>query len=417
MTAAARSVAVIGAGMAGLAAARRCGDAGLDVTVFEAHDGFGMDIHALDLHGGTVDVPLRVMSPQHWRAVLALADEVGVGTFPVTTRVSCSNTHGRTWFRSGRVPLVEWSFVGSWRYLDARALRLARGMSRLARSLRGLHAMAPDFTLDDYLARERPDPLFWRGLVLPLLTTICTCSEARLRAWPAAQLLSLLDDLLNHASLVRLEGGTRALVRGLSRGLTLCGGSRVTRVAEVADGVEVQNARGDGGCFDHAIVATQANQLEFLSGDALAAERDVLAGIAYDSGELLVHEDPRLMPQRRRDWTALNFQADDALESVAFTVHVNAVEPTLAGAPPVFQSWNPLVEPDAARVHARVPLQRAVVHTGTAGILKHVARWHAQPQRRVWYCGSWAYEGVPLLETAVRSAEAVAGRITAAAVG
>ncbi|MEL0027143.1 MAG: FAD/NAD(P)-binding protein, partial [Perlucidibaca sp.] len=113
-----QSIAVIGSGMAGLAAARICHDAGHRVTIFEAQSQRGMDAHSIHLHGGLIDVPLRVMSPLAWRSVLALARQVGVGTFEVDTYTSCSWLDQRTWFRSGRMPLTQWPMVGSWRYLN-----------------------------------------------------------------------------------------------------------------------------------------------------------------------------------------------------------------------------------------------------------------------------------------------------------
>jgi len=51
------SIAVIGSGMAGLAAAYRARRAGHAVTVFEARNSHGMDAHALKAEGGLVDVP------------------------------------------------------------------------------------------------------------------------------------------------------------------------------------------------------------------------------------------------------------------------------------------------------------------------------------------------------------------------
>ncbi len=57
------SIAVIGSGMAGLAAAYRARNSGHSVTLFEAQTSHGMDAHALNLEGGLVDTPLRVMSP------------------------------------------------------------------------------------------------------------------------------------------------------------------------------------------------------------------------------------------------------------------------------------------------------------------------------------------------------------------
>ncbi|MFL1465349.1 FAD-dependent oxidoreductase [Marinobacter sp. HN1S83] len=405
------SIAVIGSGMAGLAAAYRARRAGHDVTVFEASNGHGMDAHALTVDGGLVDVPLRVMSPDAWPSVLQLAKEVGVGTFEVGVHTSCSWTNGHTWFRSGEIPILGWPCLGSWRYLNTRALRMAKGIWQLSRLTQKLARDKTDVTLGEVLKHQNFDPLFWRGLVLPILSTICTCEEKHLLNWPAAQLLSSLHGILFGSELYRLEGGTAALVEGLAVDLPLYSGSPVAQV-EVSDlGVKVYNQRGDGGVFDRVIVATQANQLSFLDDTQFGDERKVLENIGFDAGELWVHQDPRFMPSKKEDWTALNFQMDEALEKPMFTVWVNEVEPTLTGSAPVFQTWNPLFEPDPDTVLARVALERAVVHRGTARVHEALGQWHRRPGRKVFFCGSWAYEGVPLLESAVRSANAVVDAI------
>jgi len=405
------SIAVIGSGMAGLAAAYRARLSGHDVTVFEARNSHGMDAHTLTVGGDPVDVPLRVMSPDAWPSVLQLAKEVGVGTFNVHTYASCSWTNGHTWFRSGEVPVLGWPFIGSWRYLDTRALRMGRGIWQLERLTRKLERLDSNTTLAEFLQDHNFDPLFWRGLVLPILTTICTCEEKFLLNWPAAQLLSLLRGILYGPTLCRLEGGTSALVRRLAKDLPLRSGSPVTQVEKVHDGVRVFNRRGEGGVFDRVIVATQANHLDFLDDTQFGDERELLETIRFDSGELWVHQDPRFMPSKKQDWSALNFQMDEALEKPMFTVWVNQVEPSLDRSAPVFQTWNPLFEPDPDTVLARVPLQRAVVHHGTARVHEALDQWHRQPGRKVFFCGSWAYEGVPLLESAVRSGNAVVDAI------
>ncbi len=403
----AESIAVIGSGMAGLAAGYGCRQNGHSITVFEACSGHGMDAHAMTVAGGLVDVPLRVMNPEIWPSVLSLAREVGVGTFRVQTHVSCSGLDGHAWFRSGEIPALGLPFVGSWRYLNTSSLRMGRGLWQLHRLTRKLRAADPDLTVEQVLSREAVDPLFWRGLMLPVLNTICTCEEHHLLAWPAGQLLPLLEGILKGPPLQRLEGGTSALVTGLARGLTLHAGSRVTQVREESSGVRVHNERGEGGVFDRVIIATQANHLQFLDDEQFASEREVLSDIRFDSGELWVHQDQRFMPRTGSDWTALNFQMDESLSRPMFTVWVNEVEPSLKGAEPVFQTWNPLYEPDPDRVLARVPLERAVVHAGTRRVHEQLSSWHRQPGRRVFFCGSWAHEGVPLLESAVRSARNV----------
>lgn len=404
-------VAVIGSGMAGLAAARRCCEAGFAVTLFESRDQLGMSAHAMEVDGGIVDVPLRVMGEGNWDRTLELARGMGLETFSADVQVTCNWMDRRTWFRSGRMPLTGWPMFGSWRHFGPRGLRLGFGLLRLARRTRHLPAEQAQVCLDEFAWRHDPDRLFWRGLILPILATICTCDEQRLDDWPAGQLLELLDDILHAGELVRLEGGTARFAQALAMDIRTHVGSQVRTVHPVGEGLEVRNARGDGGVYDRVIVATQANQLDFLDDELFGAERKVLAGIPYANGELVVHRDERFLPARRREWTALNFMMDRRLDDAMFTVWVNAVEPTLAGKPPVFQTWNPLFEPIEDQVIARIPMQRAVVNQRNAGILEQVSRWHDQPGRRLFYCGSWAHPGVPLLETAVRSAEAVVARL------
>lgn len=405
-------IAIIGSGMAGLASAHYLARAGHRISIFEAQSGHGMDAHSLHWQGGLVDVPLRVMSPQVWGSVIDLASAVGISTFPVDTFAACSwLDDGDTWFRSSR--LLGLPSVGSWHHLGLSSARLARGLWQLKQRTHALSADDPR-RLAEFLAEQPFDPLFWRGLVLPLLTTICTCDEQHLMAWPAQQLLTLLNTIIHGDTLVRLHGGTPALVAALARDVVRISGSPVQSVREIAGGIEVRNARGEGGVFDRVVVATQANQLSFLDAP-WQRERALLDGIRFDHGELWVHRDQRFLPAQRRDWSALNYRISRDLSQAMFSVWVNAVEPSLAQAEPILQTWNPLFEPASEHVIARVPLARAVVHSGTQSIQAKLQALHAEPQRRVFFAGSWAYSGVPLLESAVRSAQAVAAHIARSA--
>lgn len=403
------NMAVIGSGMAGLAAARILNDAGHTVTVFEALDARGMDAHTRQIHGGLVDVPLRVMSPQAWRNVLALAHHCDVGSFEVNTYAACSWLDGNTWFRSSRMPITGWPTLGSWRYINRRSTQIAYGFLQLTEAQKTLQD--DHVTLAEFLAQHTFDRVFWRGLVLPLLTTICTCSEDHLLAWPARPLLQLLDTIVHGTTLRRLQGGTPALVNGLTRNLTFISGAPVLSVQQQDLGVVVRNARGEGGCFQRVIIATPANQNSFLDDLQFARERRALAGIRFDKGELWVHSDERFLPRRRQDWSALNYHMTRDYSSSMFTVLVNQVEPTLVNAPPVLQTWNPVFEPHPDTVISRTPLARAVVHSGTQEALNTLQSLHAEPGRRVFFAGSWAFPGVPLLESAVRSALAIANQL------
>lgn len=404
--------------MAGLAAAWLCHRAGHRVKVFEAYEGRGMDAHTREWEEkgqpAWVDVPLRVMSPDAWGSVLSLSESVGVETFQVDVTVSCSWLNRQTWLRSERWRWAGFDTlgIGSWRYAHFKTLRIVRGLIQLRNFTREIHLAADSGeTLQQMLRRFDLDPFFVRGLVLPLLSTICTCREEHLLAWPGRPLLILLDTIMHRRPLVRLKGGTRGLVRALTEGMSFYSGSPVTEVRHEAEGVRVRNARGDGGLYDRVLIATQANQTQFLEPSQFVREKAVLDSFTFDHGELFVHSDESLMPARKQDWVALNYMMDKRMENSMFTVWVNAVEPTIHHAAPIFQTWNPLHAIDPAHVLARVPLQRAVVSPASVRALGDLRRLHAEPGRRVFFCGSWASPGVPLLESAVRSAMEVAARL------
>jgi len=402
-----KDIAVIGSGISGLAAAWMCRQKGWQVELFERHSEIGMLAHGLEVHGGVVDVPLRVMNARDWSSLLALAGEVGVETFAVRVDTTCNWMDGRTWFRSGVMPLTGWPIPGGWRYLGRDAARMGLGLVRLAGVARELRDREDAPTLGELLDESPFDDRFWRGLMLPILKTICTCDEEHLENWPARPLLEMLRGVLHSGDLLRLKGGTRALAEGLAKGVSIHTDCNVTEIKEERDGIRLTTSSRAGGTYDHVIVATQANQLDFLGGSTWDQERQLLADVPYADGKLWVHDDLRFLPKEQQDWGALNFLMDEDMNESMFTVQVNAVEPTLSEASPVLQTWNPLFEPDLERVQACIPMQRALVNAKVEDIRKLLQQWHAQPNRRLFYCSSWAGEGVPLLDSAVRSARSV----------
>ncbi len=218
----------------------------------------------------------------------------------------------------------------------------------------------------------------------------------------------------------RVSGGNRSLVDKLlahapgRTPLELRTGEAVLAVSPASDGVTVTTATHSER-FDRVVVATQANQTSFLDGAAYARERALLGRFPYVEGQLVTHHDPRFMPRRRADWAPINYLLEPARDGAAsmWTVWLNPVEPSLARSTDTFQSWQPLFEPAPGSVVARVTLQRAVVTADSLRALLDLADLQAEPGRRLSFCGSYAAAGVPLLESAVRSAISVAHRITA----
>jgi predicted NAD/FAD-binding protein len=95
------------------------------------------------------------------------------------------------------------------------------------------------------------------------------------------------------------------------------------------------------------------------------------------------------------------------------TIWINAVQPVLRTARPLFQTVHPLRTPRAGSVIGQARFERPVVDAASATALTGLARMQAEPGRRVWFCGSYAQAGIPLLESAVGSAHAVAAALEA----
>ena len=163
------------------------------------------------------------------------------------------------------------------------------------------------------------------------------------------------------------------------------------------------------------VVATPTTQLDFLDQQAFAPELAILKQFKFDQGELVIHRDERFMPRQRRDWTILNYSMDRQFNQQMFSIWINQIEPTLVGKPAVFQTWNPVFEPQPESVISTVKLTRAIVDRHTASLVQQLQQLQQQPERRVFFCGSWSCDGLPILESAVTSALWVAQQLGAPA--
>ena len=263
--------------------------------------------------------------------------------------------------------------------------------------------LRPGLTVKEFIKQQKVDPLFWKGLLYPLLTTICTCDEKSIDHWPAMQILDLLQKIVFGVRLRRIEGGTKALAEKLGKGLNFKSGIYVKDLSEEPSGIFLRSQNEDFGPFDNVICAVQANHLNFLPKH-YDLEKNILNSFPYDSGTLWIHSDKNFMPKRKEDWSALHYQVKRDFSNSMFSVWVNPIEPTIAKHTPIFQTWNPIFEPRPEKVYKAVSMERAVVSGKNQNLIKELNNLQQLPSRKVFFCGSYAAPGVPLLESAVRSA-------------
>ena len=406
-------IAVIGSGMAGLATARILQDAGHHITIFEALQGRGMDSHSLEFEGGLVDAPLRVMNPYLWKNTLSLATHLGIKTYPVRTYMACSwlfEDRTETWLTTSRSRIGNFPIINNRKGLQQYGWRLVKGLLQLKTALnKFFKSKNQDISLAEFINRNDIEEVFWHGAVMPVLYTICTCNPKTIGEWPAKPLLIFLRQLTDGDALLRMQGGTPALVDKLIEGIDIVSGAATTLVQQQGDQVRVENAAGYSKLFDRVIVATPTNKIEeFLDKDQFATDIELLKKFQFEEGLLVIHTDTSVMPPKRKDWAVLSYMMDRKFTRQQFTVWLNAVEPTLVGKSPVFQTWRPVTDIDPKKIISSVTLTRAVVDAHTVALNKELQQRHLDQGRKVFYCGSWSCDGLPILESAVTSAMKIA---------
>ena len=87
------------------------------------------------------------------------------------------------------------------------------------------------------------------------------------------------------------------------------------------------------------------------------------------------------------------------------------MQPALRDAEDLFQTVSPIARPREELLLGRALFQRPLVGDRSSTALQTLERLQREEGRRIWFCGSWAAPGIPLLESAVASAAAVSARL------
>ncbi|MCM2255913.1 MAG: NAD(P)-binding protein [Vicinamibacteria bacterium] len=404
-------IAVIGSGIAGLTSAWALGGRH-EVHVLEAQRAPGMQAQAVEVGAAVravVDVPLRVFYPAYYPTLLRLYAGAGLRAECVDasgsyTRLDAGRAHFR--YRNLRLPGRSLPWVSPRTLASRKGLRILLDYGRFAREARRWSAAGhfPTTSLGDHLRSAGYSPAFTDGLLLPSFAAIATCSHDQARAYPVEVVARYFTDGFLFASVQRARGGATAVARALlARAASVRLGVAVAAVRPAASGVEVE-VDGAKERFDHVVVATQANQAVRLVADALPAEAARLAEFRYEPVRVVMHTDPRLMPPDRRDWAPVNLLTTPAADRPMATIWVNAVLPALVGEAPVFQTVHPLREPAPEAVTSDARFERPLVDAASAEAWRRLEAATREAGRRVWFCGSYASPGVPLLESAAASA-------------
>ena len=323
-------IAVVGAGIAGLGAARELVTRGHDVTVFEAADRAGGHVHTVVADGHAIDMGFIVCNRERYPNFFALLAELGVATRPTTMAFSVSLPHEDLEFGSASLSAL---FADRRKLFDRRHWRLlVEVVTFLRTAKRDLAAKAVTGSLDDYLSQWDID--LRDRFCVPLAAALWSLAPDRCGAFPAELFVRFLD---HHGMLSPIfplawhtvVGGSKRYVDAL---LALLAGSGrcvvklTTPVRSITRGTSITLVADREERFDRVVIATHADTALAMLVDPSPAEARVLGAIPYATNRTVLHTDPTFLPRRAAAHASWNYVGDPDTSRVAVTYSMSRLQ-------------------------------------------------------------------------------------------
>jgi len=412
-----KKIAVVGSGIAGLSVAWLLGRHH-DVTLYERHDNPGMGAFNLTYKDGTleerIDVPLRAFNTCYYKNLVALYKEMGVEIQRTDHSASYSSNgnksiyFGYRYIEFGKRALPMFAGLSK---VNFKSLTIARDAGRflLFAKRDRRKGLTDGLTIEHYLRSNRYSNAFIEEVIFPSFAAICTCSYAAVKQYPAEIIIDFLASGMLFNGIWRAKRGAEdAIHKMLENCNTLHCNAEVESISKQDGRVKIMETDGRTHLFDHVVIAVQANQaVNMISEDEVIANK-LLSKIPYERSEVVVHGDSDLIPNSKKDRAPVNFLVDKTSSKPMASIWLNEIYPSLKGRSPLFQTWNPLLEPKDGTVLGRSHFERPTVNLESLAAIRSLNKLHQESDRQIWYCGSYAMPGIPLLESAVQSAMSIA---------
>ena len=403
--AARQRIAVVGAGISGLASAWLLSPTH-EVTLFEAGQYLGGHTNTVDvtLEGKThpVDTGFLVFNERTYPNLIALFAQLGVDSVETEMSFAVSLEN----------PDLEWAgsslstvFAQKRNLLRPRFWAMLADILRFNRESKAWLAKRPDdeCSLRDFLVAGRYSEAFADWYLLPMAAAIWSCPTGQMRDMPLTTFIRFCQ---NHGLLQivdrpvwrTVQGGGREYVRRIAAQL---GDARVNcpvhRVKREGASLLVEHAAG-GERFDQVVMACHSDQAQAILGaTASERQRDVLAAIRYQPNRAVLHTDPALLPRDQRLWSAWNYFAGSSLPAsgadsrpVGVSYLINRLQP-LPFQTPVVVTLNPAREPDRAKVIAEFDYAHPIFDAAAIAAQRRLGG--AQGEGGIWLAGAWGSYG------------------------
>ncbi|XP_064992164.1 uncharacterized protein LOC103974893 isoform X3 [Musa acuminata AAA Group] len=406
-------VAVIGAGISGLASAYTLAKAGVDVVLYEKEDYLGGHAKTVTFDGVDLDLGFMVFNRVTYPNMVEFFETLGVDMeiSDMSFSVSLDEGKGCEWgSRNGLAGL----FAQKTNALNPSFWRMIREIVKFKGDVLMYleeHENNPDMdrseTLEHFIKSHGYSELFMRAYLIPICASIWSCPSEGVLHFSAYSVLSFCR---NH-HLLQLFGRPQWLtVKSRSH----CYVNRVReelehRSCKIKTGCAVHSVlRTDEGCcvlaadhseeiYDGCIISIHApDALKLLGTQATYDESRILGAFQYVYSDIYLHRDKSLMPQNPSAWSAWNFLGTTQ-HGVCVTYWLNVLQNLGSTGRPFLVTLNPPHIPK----HKLLKWYTSHPFPSVAASKASLELDKIQGKRTIWFSG--AYQGYGFHEDGLKA--------------
>jgi len=138
------------------------------------------------------------------------------------------------------------------------------------------------------------------------------------------------------------------------------------------------------------VLATHSDQALALLDEPSREEREILGALPYQSNDVVLHTDTRLLPRNRKTWSSWNYSLGVERNRAVVTYNMNILQGI--DAPETFcVTLNNSEAINPVKVLGRFSYDHPVFSVG--GIAAQQRWQEINGQRNTWYCGAYWHSG------------------------
>ncbi|MBC3875459.1 NAD(P)/FAD-dependent oxidoreductase [Undibacterium flavidum] len=402
MTQRSQKIAIIGAGISGLASAYFL-QKHHEVSLFEANTYLGGHTNTVDIQIDqktlSVDTGFLVFNEKTYPNLIALFAELGVDSYATDMSFGVSLNDGQLEWAGTNLDTV---FAQRKNILSPGFLRMLSEILRFNRDAESnLRACSQSgISLGQLLSTQKYNARFANHYLIPMAAAIWSSSPKDILDFPASTFLRFC---LNHALLQvndrpqwrTVKNGARSYVQKIAATLKdIRLNNPVSAVVRTEAGVQIESPRGIEQ-FDAVIFATHAPDTLRLLKDPSEEETALLSKVRYQANTAYLHTDVSLLPRNKKVWSAWNYLGTDSntqndAQAVCVSYLLNQLQ-RLDTETPVIVTLNPWQAPAADKLLASFNYDHPVFDQAAIESQRNLSQ--LQGKRATWFAGAWSGYG------------------------